>query len=121
MRDKRVHRISEEIRRELSEIIQTKLKDPRIPPLTSVSFVSVTRDLSFATVGISIFGDDEAKADAIDGLNSAKGFMKMELGKRLKLRSMPELIIELDESIEKGMELQETIDQIHKSEEDRSE
>ncbi|MDD7362977.1 MAG: 30S ribosome-binding factor RbfA [Peptoniphilus sp.] len=116
MKDKRVHRISEEMKRELSDIIQFKLKDPRIPPLTSVSFVSVTRDLSYATVGISIFGDDEAKEDAIEGLESAKGFIKKELGNRLKLRAMPELLFELDESIEKGMELQETIDRLKESE-----
>ena len=73
MKDKRVHRISEEVKRELSDIIQNKLKDPRIPPLTSVSFVSVTRDLSYAKVGISIFGDAEAKKDAMDGLESVKG------------------------------------------------
>ena len=116
MKDKRVHRISEEVKRELSDIIQNKLKDPRIPPLTSVSFVSVTRDLSFATVGISIFGDDEAKKDAMEGLESAKGFMKKELGSRLKLRAMPELILELDESIEKGMDLEETINKVMESE-----
>lgn len=118
MKDKRIHRISEEVKRELSEIIQTKLKDPRIPPLTSVSYVSITRDLSFANVGISVFGDDEQKVDAIDGLESAKGFIKMELGKNLKLRAMPDIIFELDESIEKGMELQKTIDELNKSEHD---
>ena len=84
--------------------------------MTSVSFVSVTRDLSYATVGISIFGDDEAKKDAMEGLESAKGFMKKELGSRLKLRAMPELILELDESIEKGMALEETINKVMESE-----
>lgn len=118
MKDKRVHRISEEVKRELSEIIQTKLKDPRIPPLTSVSYVSITRDLSFANVGISVFGDEDQKADAIDGLESAKSFIKMELGKNLKLRAMPDIIFELDESIEKGMELQKTIDELKKAEHD---
>ena len=118
MKDKRVHRISEEVKRELSEIIQTKLKDPRITPLTSVSYVSITRDLSFAYAGISIFGEDDQKKDAIDGLESAKGFIKMELGKRLKLRAMPEIIFELDESIEKGMELQQTIDNLRTMEHD---
>ncbi|MDY3119313.1 MAG: 30S ribosome-binding factor RbfA [Peptoniphilus sp.] len=118
MKDKRVQRISEEVKRELSDIVQNKLKDPRIPSLTSVSFVSVTRDLSYATVGISIFGDDEAKKNAMEGLESAKGFMKKELGKRLKLRAMPELLLELDDSIEKGMALEETINKLKESEQD---
>ncbi|MDQ0507814.1 Ribosome-binding factor A [Aedoeadaptatus ivorii] len=116
MNNKRIHRISEEIKRELSDIIQNKLKDPRIPPLTSVSFVSVTGDLSYATVGISVFGDDQAKEDALEGLKSAKGFMKKELGRNMKLRAMPELLLELDDSIEKGIELQQQIDALKDSE-----
>ena len=99
-----------------TEIIQNKIKDPRIPELVSVSFVDVTRDLSFANIGISIFGNEKAKQDTIEGLNSAKGFVKKELSRRLKLRVMPELIFMLDDSIEKGIEMQKIINEIHTKE-----
>lgn len=113
MNNRRVSRISEEIKKELSEIIQYKLKDPRIPPITTVSYVDVTRDLSFANIGISVLGNEEEKENAIEGLKSSEGFIKKELGNRLKLRAMPKLIFGLDESIEKGMEMQKLINEVN--------
>lgn len=118
MNHRRINRISEEIRRELSDLIQNKLKDPRIPDITSVSYVDVTNDLSYATVGISILGDEELKQDALEGLNSAKGFLKKELGRDIKLRVMPELIFKIDDSIERGMELQKLIEEVRAEDED---
>lgn len=117
MKKRRLHRISEELKRELSDIIQNKLKDPRIPTLISVSYVDVTNDLSFATVGISIFGDEKVKRDAMEGLENAKGFIKKELGNGINIRIMPDLIFKLDESIEKNLEMQAIIDKLHAEDE----
>lgn len=116
MNIKRVHQISEEVRRALSDIVQNKVKDPRIPTIISISHVDVTNDLSFAKVYVSVFGTDEQREEAIEGLNSAKGFIKKELGRIVKLRAMPELIFVSDESIEKGIKIIHLIDEVNHGE-----
>ncbi len=98
----RISRISEEIKREISNIIQNELKDPRLPELVSVVSVNVTRDLRYAKVYVSVFGSDEQKENALEGLRSAAGFIRKEIGHRVKLRYTPEIQFELDNSIEYG-------------------
>ncbi len=98
----RLERISEEIRREISEIIQNELKDPRLPALISITSVKVTKDLKFAKVYVSMLADAEKKKDALTGLKSAAGFIRREIGHRIQLRNTPEIHFELDDSIEKG-------------------
>lgn len=98
----RINRISEEIKREISSIIQNELKDPRLPELISVVSVNVTKDLRYAKVYISVFGGKEQKENAIEGLKSAAGFIRKEIGHRMKLRYTPEIQFELDTSIEHG-------------------
>ncbi|MDO5036839.1 MAG: 30S ribosome-binding factor RbfA [Tissierellia bacterium] len=112
MNPRRVQRISEEIRKEISSIIQNDIKDPRMPDMISVPRVEVTRDLSYARIMISILGSDKQKEDALEGLNNAKGFIKKELGRAIRLPSMPELIFELDESIEKNIEFEQLIESL---------
>ena len=113
MNKKRVQQISEEVRRCLADIVQNKLKDPRIPDIISVSHVDVTNDLSFAKVYISVFGSEKEQEDAIEGLNSAKGFLKKELGRSVKLRAMPELIFVADDSIERGVKMAKLINEVN--------
>lgn len=113
MKDTRLHKISEEVKRELSDIIQNKIKDPRISPIVSVSHVEVTGDLSYAKVGISVLGDDEARERTLEGLESAKGFIRKELGRAVKLRAVPELIFENDDSIEKSLEMFRLIEEVN--------
>jgi ribosome-binding factor A len=98
----RIDRISEEVKREISNIIQNDLKDPRLPSMISITTVSVTKDLKFAKVYVSVLGTDEEKKNAISGLKSASGFMRRELSRRVQLRATPELHFVLDDSIEKG-------------------
>lgn len=97
----RIDRVSEEVKRELSAVIR-ELKDPRIPMMTSVVSVKVTKDLKFAKANISIMGDDKAKKDAIDALKSASGYIRREIGNRLNLRNTPEFTFVSDDSIEYG-------------------
>lgn len=105
-------RINEEIKRELSSIIQNDLKDPRLSAMISVTKVDVTKDLRYAKVFVSIFGKEEEKSSTINALKSSAGFMRKEIGHRINLRYTPELIIELDNSIEHGMHIDSLLQKI---------
>lgn len=108
MAGNRINRINEEVRRELSEILR-ELKDPRIPMMTSVVSVSVTGDLRYATVYVSIFGNDEVRKDALKALKNSAGFVRRELGHRLNLRYTPEILYRDDNSIEHGARINELL------------
>lgn len=114
----RVNRVSEEYKREVSDVIKNHIKDPRIAEFTSVTSVDVTRDFRYAKVYVSVLGSEEEKASTLEGLRSAAGFVRKELGKRIKLRYTPEVIFELDNSIEYGMYIDELIKKANKSGED---
>lgn len=112
---KRTDRISGEIQRALGDIIR-ELKDPRIPLMTSVVAVEVSGDLRYAKVLISVMGDSETKAAALKGLKSAAGFIRRELGDRVRLRTTPEVIFEASDSIEHGAHINELLHKIIKEE-----
>lgn len=97
----RIDKINGEVMRELANVIR-ELKDTRIPLMTSVVAVHVTNDLRYAKAYISVMGDEETKKKAMQGLKSAAGFIRREIGKRVDLRYTPEFIFELDKSIEHG-------------------
>ena len=107
----RTDRLSEEIKRELSDLIRYQLKDPRLPDFVSITAVRVTRDLRYAKVYVSVFGDDDKKNGAIAALRSASGFIRHEIGQRLNIRYTPEFSFVLDDSIEKGMYISKLIDE----------
>ena len=113
MNNRILSQISEEMRRVISDIVQNKIKDPRIPEIISISHTEVTRDLSYAKVYVQIMGDEKIKEDAIEGLNSAKGFIKKEISKSLKLRAMPDLIFINDESLDINMKMEELIKEVN--------
>lgn len=104
----RAGRINEEVLRELSGIVRN-LKDPRIPMMTSIVSVNVTKDLRYATVYVSVFGSEKIKKEAIDALKHSAGFARRELGKRLNLRYTPELLFRADDSIEHGAKINELL------------
>lgn len=112
MREKRVQRIGEELRRVISDIIRSKIKDPRIPEIISVTNVMVTNDLSFAKIFVEIMGTKEEQEEALEGLNSAKGFIKKEISTEVKLRQMPELIFILDETLDINQKMEELIEEV---------
>lgn len=117
MKDKRINRISGEVKRVVSELINNGLKDPRINIMTTVTSVEVTRDLSFANIYVSVLGDDREKNDTIEGLRNAKGFIRNEIGKRVDLRHVPEPIFHLDESLERAMYMNELIEKVTREDE----
>ena len=102
----RPNRIAEEIKRELVAIIRTEIKDPRVSGLVRVTDVEVTRDLSYAKIYISKYGSLDSRQEALQGLEKAAGFIRSELSKRLKMRSVPELIFKLDDSLEYGAKIE---------------
>ncbi|KGF10895.1 ribosome-binding factor A [Tissierellia bacterium S5-A11] len=113
MKEKRLNRITEEIKRELSNIIQNKLKDPRVHSIVSVNQVDLAGDLSQARIGISTLGTPDQQKETLEGIQSAKGFIKKELGRQTKLRAIPELIFYNDTSIEKSIEMFELIQEVN--------
>jgi len=110
----RIVRISEEVKKEISSIIQNDLKDPRLPNMVSIISCNVTKDLRYAKVYVSVLGNDEQKKNAISALKSAAGFIRRELGHRLQLRYTPEIHFELDTSIEHGIYINKLLDDAKK-------
>ncbi len=98
----RIYRISEEMKKEISSIIQNELKDPRLPKMISVMSADVTKDLRHAKVFVSVYGSQEEKDHALEALKSASGFIRREVGHRMQLRYTPEMHFEIDNSIEHG-------------------
>ncbi|MGM0395530.1 MAG: 30S ribosome-binding factor RbfA [Bacillota bacterium] len=121
MNEKRINRISEEVKKVVSELIQNEIKDPRISGMPSVNKVSVTKDLRFAKIYISVLGSEEDKESTIQGLQSAKGFVRTEIGRRINLRHVPEPIFELDESIEQALYMSKLIEEVNRDSKEASE
>ncbi|WP_126426462.1 30S ribosome-binding factor RbfA [Brevibacillus marinus] len=97
----RLNRVGEEIKKELSILLQREMKDPRIGFVT-VTGVEVTSDLQQAKVYVSIFGSAEEQEASLEGLKKAKGYLRTEIGRRIKLRHTPDLVFKLDQSIDYG-------------------
>ena len=104
-----------EVQRELSEIIRSGIKDPRIHPMTSVVAVEVTPDLKYCKAYISVLGDEEAGKATIEGLRSAASFVRRELAHRVNLRNTPEIKFILDQSIEYGVRMSKMIDDLNQN------
>ncbi len=121
-------RMGEEIRKIISDLLVRGLKDPRLSAMISITAVEVTSDGSYATVYLSVLGmdpDPEKAAaqqqDTLDALASAKGFIRKEIGRQIKLRHVPDLIFKIDKSLEYGRHIDElisTLDIRHDEEEE---
>ena len=107
----RSRRIAEQIRRELAELIRLELKDPRVPGLVTITDVEVSPDQSHAKVFFTLLGDARKIEDATTGLKSAAGFLRTQLGHRMKLRVVPQLDFKYDASVERGVRLSHLIDE----------
>lgn len=109
----RTERVSVEIQKAVSEIINNELKDPRIQGLISVTKVEVSKDLRYAKIFLSIYGDEEMKHNVLEALNHAEGFIKRELANRVRLKFMPKLNFKLDESIEYSIHISKLLKDIN--------
>jgi len=110
-------RLSEELRRVLTELILRGAKDPRLDGVT-VSGVRLTADRSHATVFVSVIGDDERERQALDGLGAASPFLRRELGRQMHLRTVPELAFERDTSYAYGDHMERLLDRLHRERDD---
>jgi len=109
----RIERVNNLIRQEVSELIQHQVKDPRLGNFIIVTEVSVSPDLRQAKIFVSRIGSEEEKKETLDVLNAASGFLRSELARRLKLRRIPELIFQRDDSIEQGSHIFELLDRVN--------
>lgn len=109
MKVSRHEKVGDQYQKEMAQLIQQELKDPNIPMLTTVTAVEMSTDLSHATFYISVFGEDEKKNAALKALEKAKGFLRRELAKRVRLRIVPELHFKLDQSLEYGLSMNKLI------------
>ena len=111
---KRMIRINDEIRKEVSEILRSELKDPRIGTITSVLKVETTNDLKYCKVYVSILGDEDKKKETIEVLKNASGYIRKLIAERINLRCTPEFKFILDDSLEYGIKISKLIDEISK-------
>ena len=112
MHGRRIDRIEEQVRIELSEIIEREIQDPRVG-LTTVTAVKISPDLRHGRVFVTVLGDETQRKKALEGLRSAASFIRRSLSQRLHhMRRIPELTFDYDEAVEKGMRIEELLDQI---------
>ena len=113
-------RINGEVLKILAEVIRGEIKDPRIPEFTSIVSVEVAPDLKNCKAYVSVLGDDEKAAEALEGLKSASGFIRNRLAKELNLRNTPDLHFYLDQSIAYGVDMSRKIDEVIRADEETS-
>lgn len=113
----RLGRIEEEYKKELSQIIGYELKNPNVTGLISVTKVKVSNDLKYAKVYVSILNAKNLK-ETLAGLKKSSGFIRSELARRVNLRNTPELVFELDDSLEYGAKIDTILKEIMPRKED---
>ena len=113
-------RLGEEIKKIISEMLLKELKDPRLSAMISITAVEVTRDGSYATVYLSVLGVDPGKEteagqqeETLAALENAKGFIRNEISRRVKMRHVPELIFKIDRSMEYGRHISKLINELN--------
>lgn len=112
---RRTDRIGDQIRSEIADIIVRRLKDPRVGFVT-VTSVEVSEDLRHAKVFVSILGDEKTQSETMNGLKSAAGFIRGEIGRRIRIKFNPEIIFKLDKSIEEAAHILGILEEIKKEE-----
>ena len=110
---RRIERLNEQMRREISDVLHSGVMDPRIGYIT-VTEARVAPDLSFARVYVRPSGDEKEQQASFEGLQAATPYIRHELGKRLKLRQIPELRFEADRALEHALHIEKLLSEIHK-------
>jgi ribosome-binding factor A len=118
MEGKRSDKIAELIQKEISQMLMRGLKDPRIGFVT-ITKVAVSEDYRMAKIYFSVAGSLDERERSIEGLNSAKGYVRKELGRRIRMKYTPEITFQFDPSIEYAIHIGEVIEQIRKEREEK--
>ena len=105
----RARRVGEQIRRDLAELIRDELRDPRLA-LISMTAVEVSRDLAYARIYVTLMGNPAERAERMAELNRAAPLLRRELGRRMRIRTVPKLEFRYDEVVERGAQLSALID-----------
>ncbi len=107
-------RVAEQVHHELAELVRAEVKDPRVGMVT-ITGVELTPDYAYATVYFSVLPDDEAAlANTLAGLRRAAGFLRSQLGRRVRIHTTPELRFVHDASVERGMAMSKLIDEANR-------
>ena len=112
----RPEKVAHLMRREVADILERRLRDPRLPSMISVTDVQVTPDLAFARIFVMVHGGDAERAATMEGLKHAAGFVRRELGNRLSLREVPEIRFLYDDSLERGARVDELLKRLERGE-----
>lgn len=114
---RRIDRVNQLLREELARLVRREVKDPRVRGVT-VTDVEATPDLAHAKVFVRTLRDEDPVEEAIQGLESAEGWLRRKLGKELHIRRVPEFEFEADRTLEKARRIEELLDQVHGDEEE---
>lgn len=121
MPSNRKPRLQESLRAELSEVIRREMRDPRFREgLLSITDVEVAADYKHATVYVSVFGDEQARKDALNALRGASGVLRGELGRRKHFNTVPELHFKYDESLERGAQMFELLERVRREDAEKT-
>jgi ribosome-binding factor A len=108
---RRTHRISDQLRAELGDLLLRELRDPRVG-MASITDVDVTPDLGHARIRVSVLGDEETRTQTLEALGRASGFLRSRLAKRLNLRATPVLVFELDRGAEHSRRISDLLEEL---------
>jgi len=117
---RRPQRVAEAIRQIVAPFLQTQVRDPRIVALVTVTAVRVTPDLKRAVVAVAIHGDDDARATTLKGLESAATAVRHEVGRELRVRTVPEIVFELDRGVAHSARIESVLAELRRLEDARS-
>lgn len=122
MKEKREKRLNSEFKKEIYEILTTKLKDARLTEMFTITSVEVTQDLKQAKVYVSVFsGSEQSKKDTFEAIKGAAGFVRRELSSSMHIRTVPEFTFMLDKQAEYGEKIDKLLDEIKKKEKENDE
>jgi ribosome-binding factor A len=120
--NRRVSRVASLIKREVSQMLLNGIKDDRVGAgMVSITDIDLSGDLQHATIFVSIYGTEDAKRETMEGLHASRGFVRRELGHRIRLRRSPEITFSEDRSLERGDRMVHLLNQIGQEREENGE
>lgn len=116
MSSRRIARLNDAFREEISDLLRRQVKDPRLAVFITITRVEISADISHAKVHVSVMGSDDDREKALRGLEAAAPFLRREIGHRLSLRRIPALSFRRDDSLEQGARVLELLDEVSEQE-----
>ncbi len=113
---RRTERLNRAIQEEISRLLEKQVQDPRLSSLISITGVSITEDLRHVRVFVSVMGDEETRAQALQGFRAASGYIRREVSTNLRMRHAPEFAFVYDDSIERGSKILQMLDRLNTEE-----